>query len=190
MEKNRSIKLLISMTLKKLLKSKRYDDITIREIAEGCAISRRTFYNHFKNKQDIVDWIFETEILGRLQTPTKNSWYDNIYFSLKVMYEEKWFYTEVYREFDLEGHWGHCYDFSQYAFGSLIDTYPGGTVIDPVAREYISNFFSAGYVHTLYKWVQHGMRETPEYMTQLILHVVEDGIFRIVETSRPPVEMN
>ena len=43
-------------SLKKLLKKKPFDKITIADLTEDCGISRMAFYYHFKDIYDLVEW--------------------------------------------------------------------------------------------------------------------------------------
>ena len=44
-------------SLKKLLLQKPLNKITINDITEDCGVNRMTFYYHFKDIYDLVDWI-------------------------------------------------------------------------------------------------------------------------------------
>lgn len=46
----------LEASLKKLLLQKPLDKITINDIAEDCGISRMTFYYHFKDIYDLIEW--------------------------------------------------------------------------------------------------------------------------------------
>lgn len=48
-------------SLKKLLLQKPLDKITISDIAEDCGINRMTFYYHFRDIYDLVEWACEEE---------------------------------------------------------------------------------------------------------------------------------
>ena len=43
-------------SLKRMLLKKSLDKITISDIAEDCGINRMTFYYHFKDIYDLVEW--------------------------------------------------------------------------------------------------------------------------------------
>ena len=51
-------KQMLSESLEKLLMRKNLDDIQVSEIAAGAALSRRTFYRHFKDKYELASWYF------------------------------------------------------------------------------------------------------------------------------------
>ena len=47
----------LEASLKKLLLRKPLNKITISDITEDCGVNRMTFYYHFKDIYDLVDWI-------------------------------------------------------------------------------------------------------------------------------------
>ena len=47
----------LEASLKNLLLKKPLSKITINDITEDCGINRMTFYYHFKDIYDLVDWI-------------------------------------------------------------------------------------------------------------------------------------
>ena len=46
----------LEQSLKNLLQQKPLSKITISDITEDCGISRMTFYYHFKDIYDLVEW--------------------------------------------------------------------------------------------------------------------------------------
>ena len=61
----------LEASLKKLLTKKPLDKITITDITEDCGINRMTFYYHFKDIYDLVEWVCvedATRILGENKT--------------------------------------------------------------------------------------------------------------------------
>ena len=49
----------LEASLKKLLLQKPLNKITINDITEDCGVNRMTFYYHFKDIYDLVDWIID-----------------------------------------------------------------------------------------------------------------------------------
>lgn len=46
----------IADQLNALLRRKSLDKITVKELVDGCGISRQTFYYHFQDIMDVVEW--------------------------------------------------------------------------------------------------------------------------------------
>lgn len=57
------VKELMADALINLCKTKLLDKISIHDLQEKTGISRQTFYNHFKDKYDLIQYIFLTRIV-------------------------------------------------------------------------------------------------------------------------------
>ena len=51
---------------KELVCKKSFQKITIRDIAKESAMTRENFYYHFRDKYDIMHWIFEQQVAAQL----------------------------------------------------------------------------------------------------------------------------
>ena len=65
----------IAESLKKLMKEKPFEKISVAEICEECGLTRKSFYYHFKDKYDLVSWIFDHEFLGKRTGSSDTIWY-------------------------------------------------------------------------------------------------------------------
>ncbi len=52
-------KKLLAQKIQELAKSKPIKDIQVKELCEACELERTTFYYHFRDKYDLICWIFE-----------------------------------------------------------------------------------------------------------------------------------
>ena len=57
----------LEASLKKLLLHKPLNKITINDITEDCGVNRMTFYYHFKDIYDLVDWILVEDAAEALE---------------------------------------------------------------------------------------------------------------------------
>lgn len=48
----------LAESLKKLLTRRTLDKITVKDIVDDCGVNRQTFYYHFHDIYDLVEWIF------------------------------------------------------------------------------------------------------------------------------------
>ncbi len=51
----------LANSLRHLLEKKPLSKITIKDIVEDCGVNRQTFYYHFQDVYDLVDWIFHND---------------------------------------------------------------------------------------------------------------------------------
>ena len=76
----------LAMALKDLMRETPFEKITITDICEKCDMNRKSFYYHFKDKYDLVVWIFDTEFMAvALKMEYKHPW-DKIESICKYFY--------------------------------------------------------------------------------------------------------
>ena len=97
-------KLALSNALKELLEEQSFEIISVSDICERCHMNRKSFYYHFKDKYDLVNWIFDTEFVEVNQVNTlyiqdENYSFDdrwkNIEITCNYFYENRTFYRRV-----------------------------------------------------------------------------------------------
>ena len=58
-----AIDTLLAESLKELTIKQPIEKITIKEITDKAGVIRPTFYNHFQDKYELLEWIIRTELL-------------------------------------------------------------------------------------------------------------------------------
>ena len=90
--------------LKELIEQQSFEKISVSDICEGCGMNRKSFYYHFKDKYDLVNWIFDTEFVELnqnydLETHLLSQSFDERWKSIAVIchyfYENRTFYRRV-----------------------------------------------------------------------------------------------
>lgn len=72
-------KRMLAESFQKLLSRRRLDKITVKDIVEDCGVNRQTFYYHFHDMYDLMEWSFQdvAETLTREQMGYQD-WLDGI----------------------------------------------------------------------------------------------------------------
>ena len=75
-----------------------FEQISVGLIARHCHISRNTFFYHFKDKHDIISWIFYREVAPIINTsqPVGN-WAESLLGLCRYMQQNKAFYIKAFR---------------------------------------------------------------------------------------------
>ena len=60
-------KRLIANSFKELLLQNSFEKITIKMITDHANVIRPTFYNHFHDKYELLEWIFRDEVLDEAE---------------------------------------------------------------------------------------------------------------------------
>lgn len=85
----------LANALKALAKEEPLEKISIGEICARCNLNRKSFYYHFKDKYDLINWIFDTEFLSVAATRVYCKKWDGIEDLCKYLYENRCFYKKA-----------------------------------------------------------------------------------------------
>lgn len=85
----------IAETTKNLIREKSVDKITVIEICEKANINPRTFYRYFKDKHEVVEWIYLNSSLTKNIHRTDWSFWDYFPYIAKLLYDDRLFYRHA-----------------------------------------------------------------------------------------------
>lgn len=86
----------IISSFRQLMRNHDFDDISIAEIAAGARITRRGFYNHFKDKYDLVNKIFDHDIFPFVLPVTNISeWYKGSIYICDYLKKNQLYYEKI-----------------------------------------------------------------------------------------------
>ena len=166
----------IAQGFKELMRHKRFDKITITDITKSCGLNRQTFYYHFQDKYELINWIYYHEaIIPLTEDLSFETWDRKILDLLTLMKTDSYFYGNALRE--------NCqYEFENYLlcvakelFSNIIDRISEKTHIEFEDRQFIADFFSFGIVGVIVSWAKNGMKESPEFVTARLRNLLEDS---------------
>lgn len=167
MAKPELTKMYIAQTLKKIMATTDLDKISIQDIANECGINRKTFYYHFKDKQDLICWIFDNEFAGISDTNNNNTIIDEL---MDHFYSNKDFYVAALTS-DAQN------NLREHIF-KVIHNYIITKVLKVLKKhsirkedlDMIANFFSYAIIGCMTQWAKEGMKTSPnEYNVNLHL---------------------
>ena len=159
----------IAEGMKELTKKKSFDKITVSDITEICGLNRQTFYYHFQDKYELVNWIFYNDIISIV---TDDLTYDNsiskVTQLLTKMKSEDYFYCNTLKASVKN-------EFEEYLnkvvcelFCDIIDRIAKDTTMEDEEIKFIADFYAFGMTGTIISWALRGMKETPEYISAQI----------------------
>ena len=91
-----AIDIVLAESLKELAVTRPIDKITIKEITDRAGVIRPTFYNHFQDKYELLEWIVEKELMEPAMPLFDNGMMrEGITFVLTTMDREQAFYSKA-----------------------------------------------------------------------------------------------
>ncbi len=86
----------LASALKDLMEETPFEKINIGQICEKCGMNRKSFYYHFKDKYDLVNWIFDTDFIALALNRSADNW-ELIEIVCSYFYENRNFYRKALR---------------------------------------------------------------------------------------------
>ena len=74
----------LAVSLKKLLSKKELSKITISNITDECGVNRQTFYYHFKDIYDLLEWIYKNEVIDEIDNKDED-WQQRFLYIFKYV---------------------------------------------------------------------------------------------------------
>ncbi|MCR5482104.1 MAG: TetR/AcrR family transcriptional regulator C-terminal domain-containing protein, partial [Clostridia bacterium] len=153
----------LAESLKKLMVTKPVKKISIREITEDCGINRQTFYYHFQDIYELIEWTIREELFSILSDSDRFlSWQDAGIFVLRYIRDNEALALCLINTVNHETlrHYLHKDIFN---IASLFLRYAGeGISVSEEDFRFLSNFYVISFIALLEEWMHQGMKRSPE----------------------------
>ena len=156
-------------SFKKLLETEPFDKITISDITNDCGLSRQTFYYHFRDKYDLVNWIYDTEFISVARSRQYASGWDRIADLCAYFYENRRFYCKVLAIQGQNSFSDHFRELIVPVLEEVLrDILPEKDVL-----EFHINFFSDAFICALERWLRSKNSVPPEEFIALLRSCIQ-----------------
>ena len=161
------IKELLVIALEELLQTKSIDDISVSEITKHANLGRTTFYKHFVDKYDLLDWLY----LRKFTTMMTQKWEESHSYSMQALAfleyvdENKESMRNIFKSSDPNSTRSLS---SRYVMNGLIYAleYAGADLSDPELRV-LCEVYARGVASLVSDWIL-GKVELPRSMFPVI----------------------
>lgn len=164
--------------IKELVSKKTLDKVSVIEIANTCGINRNTFYYHFEDKYDVINWIFYNE-LEPVISPyiSEDNWSECVIALCKRFENEKSFYTNALYDRCPGSLYQILVDHFKKAFMLSFESHYKCLGINGNDKELVARFYSHGTIDMLCDWVSSGMRVDAVDSTRVLNIAIKAGLF-------------
>ena len=179
----------LEASLKKLLLQKPLNKITINDITEDCGVNRMTFYYHFKDIYDLVEWAcMEDAAKALANKKTYDTWQQGFIQIFHAVREDKVFVMNVYRCVSREQVEKYLVPLTDQLIMGVIAERSAGMTVREEDKQFIAQVHSYSFVGLMLDWIRDDMRADPEELVNRLAMVIHGGITQALErfrTDRP-----
>lgn len=147
----------LAASMKKLMAQKPFAKISVGDICDDCGMNRKSFYYHFKDKYDLVNWIFYVDFIGRIDWDSCKSEWNLLDDLCRYFYGERSFYENALQ---IEGQ----NSFKEYFFETLrpvILYYLQNMFPESAKKDFYLTFFCDGFLTAIVRWLKEGADRIP-----------------------------
>ena len=175
----------LEQSLKNLLLKKPLTKITINDSAEDCGITRMTFYYHFKDIYDLVEWACVEDAAKALQNKkTHDTWQQGFIQIFHAVRENKPFVMNVYRCVSREQVEKYLVPLTDHLLMGVIAEQSAGMTVREEDKQFIAQVYSYSFVGLMLDWIKDDMQAEPEILVNKLALVLQGSIAQALERFR------
>lgn len=176
-----STKLTLVNSFKKLLNEQPFSKITISDITDACGVNRMTFYYHFHDIYDLIEWSFREfsgELLKnrRAGEPLRVTIL-NLLNSLKAGQE---YVTNIHRSLGNDFVINYLDRVMNDPVMSYVGSKADGLEVNEREVQFIVDFYKYAFIGIILRWVTGGMKEAPETIVEQIVILMKGNVDLVV----------
>ncbi|MCR1951162.1 MULTISPECIES: TetR/AcrR family transcriptional regulator C-terminal domain-containing protein [Clostridium] len=153
----------LANALKKLMNKHSINKITVKEVTDECGITRRTFYNHFNDTYELLEWIYEHEVIEELeQYYNLDGWKTAITIVLQYTIDNKKICLNTFNSLGRDHLEKFLYNIFYNALqGVTLDIIKDMDIDENIKNETI-RFYTLAIVGEFILWLKDNLKEEPQ----------------------------
>ena len=167
----------LEQSLKNLLLKKPLTKITISDITEDCGINRMTFYYHFKDIYDLVEWACLEDAKRALdEKKTYDTWQQGLLQIFEAVQENKPFILNVYRCVHREQVEKYLEPLVDQLMLDVIQEDSASMVIREEDKQFIAKIYAYIFIGVMLDWIKDDMREAPQEIVARLVKLLRGSV--------------
>lgn len=175
----------LEASLKNLLLQKPLNRITVGDIANDCGINRMTFYYHFKDIYDLIEWSCVEDATKALEgKKTYDTWQEGFLNIFNAVLDNKPFIMNVYRSVSREQIEMYLYKLTYNLLIDVVNEKSVGMAVSDEDKKFIADFYKYAFVGIMLNWIRNDMKEEPKQIVDHLSVLIHGNITRTLNNVR------
>lgn len=175
----------LEASLKHLLLQKPLNKITVGDIANDCGINRMTFYYHFKDIYDLIEWSCVEDATKALEgKKTYDTWQEGFLNIFNAVLDNKPFIMNVYRSVSREQIEMYLYKLTYNLLIDVVNEKSVGMAVSDEDKKFIADFYKYAFVGIMLNWIRNDMKEEPKQIVDHLSVLIHGNITRTLNNVR------
>jgi len=175
----------LASSLKKLLAMKPLSKITVIELVNDCEVNRQTFYYHFQDINDLLEWFIMNEATTALGgSKTYDTWQQGFVKILQYARENKAIVMNISNSIDHAQAEKYLYKIAYELLLGVVDEKASGLPIKEEDKKTIADFYKYAFVGLALDWLKKGMKEDPQVIIENLSVLIQGSFAEALEKFR------
>ncbi len=179
----------LAESLKELLKRKPLERITVKDIVSGCGINRQSFYYHFCDVYDLMEWTLEEDIrkfFEALSDPPEN-WQEKVRLLFRYFYENRLMLLRGYEPKSQKRYRQVLEKWFLPILEEQMALCPQVAGVPQSQKEFLVKVYAWGFASLCLEWVERGLPDENkvnlEYYFLLLTGSLSDALDRFLKVK-------
>jgi len=172
----------LAQSLKELMGRRPFSKISVADICENCGMSRKSFYYHFKDKYDLIDWIFNVEFIQSIRGAEQGSSWDLFQALCCYFYQEKDFYRCAIQ---IEGQ-NSFREYFREVTAPVMETLAADLFAESTDKDFCVTFFADAILAATLRWLSAPKPEPPDKYLERLHRLLVMGARQVLTDLEPP----
>lgn len=164
-------------SLKKLLLKKPLNKITVTEIVEDCGVNRMTFYYHFHDIFDLLEWVCLKDAEREIEEQRSNSgWEESLLHIFSKILNNKAFVTNIYQSVSSDYLERYIYRVSEAIFIRIIEEHDPDSSLSDKDKMFIASYYKHAFLGIILNWIDDDMQDDPKDIIEKLSILAKGGL--------------
>jgi AcrR family transcriptional regulator len=161
-------KMLLSESLLEISRCKPVEKITVTDITRNCSLSRESFYYHFKDKYDLISWMFTSpyDEIMKMFDKGKNTWEGSLVLFLAHLKKHFEFFNNALMDDNTNSFFESFFSYTVNAMGNSVKIRHSQTACEDIRFQI--RFYAHGAIGMATEWLNHKALENTEEIARKI----------------------
>lgn len=172
----------LAESLKKLMSEKPFEKIKIQDIVNLCNMNRRTFYYHFKDIYELLEWFYHDEALKQLEINSNyDTWTNEFLYLFHYIEANKKITLCVFKSLGREYLENFMYKSIFRVVKNIVYDLGSDLEVKECQKDFIANYYTVSLLGTLTHWIQADFTPSPVEITNMTKLIIQGTIRNALE---------
>lgn len=171
----------LAAAMKKLLATKPVDKITVKDLVEECGVNRQTFYYHFDDVYDLLEWVFEQDADRVLPSEigtdiVQERWRECVQIYFHYLADNRSMVLNIYNSQNRSYMLRYYRERLRGCVHGFAVIASEGENIDWADLEFVVDFYVNGVVGLISMWLDNNMELPAEYTVERLMTMLDGSV--------------